>query len=95
MNDNNSVYKSKAFAVALWFIGLLGYLNIHNFYLKRNCYGIIKTGLLCYFFIALPIDIITRNSIFASGFAVVIMVLFIWNVIELISIMKLKPYTEK
>jgi len=88
--SDNKINKRKGVAVLLWFIGLLGYLNIHNFYLGRNSIGAIKTGLLCSVFITMPVGVITDTALPAYILSVVIMLLFVWNIIDLISILKLK-----
>jgi uncharacterized membrane protein len=79
--------KKKNVAIALWFIGIFGVLNLHNFYLGKFLIGLIK--LLAFFGVAALANLFfpfPQSKYVLLSFN---MFYFIWNIIELVHIIKL------
>jgi len=81
-------HKKKLTAVGLWLVGLLGYLNFHNFYLGhwRRALGKLIGFIASSVYIDNSSDTTTPAHVF---FAMVFVGLFIWNAVDLIRIIYL------
>ncbi|MDL2307719.1 TM2 domain-containing protein [Desulfovibrio sp. OttesenSCG-928-C06] len=79
--------KRKGVAIALWFVGFFGYLNLHNFYLGKTKKGLL--ALAAYVggtaaFMAGP----DTSSLIYKALAFFMAGLFFWNCAELIRLMR-------
>ena len=75
----------KRTAIALWFLGLLGFLNLHNFYIGKKWIGTAKLAL---YIVTLAY---LKHSTFQTPALGLLAGLAIWNIVDLVRIMKLSP----
>lgn len=85
--------KKKGWAIAWWVLGLYGFLGLHSFYLGRKKTGLLKIALLLSFCLTV---VIVGRTIGKSGrdtlmilFSFGISAIFIWNIVDLVKIIRL------
>jgi len=84
--NENAKDAKKSVAIALWFAGFFGSLNLHNFYMKKYKTGLIKTVLLFDLIALLSIGFNAGDIIILTVCALLFSTLIIWGACELVFI---------
>ena len=85
--------KRKNIAILLWFFGLFGYLNLHNFYLKRNKKAAIRLILFLFLSMRATLDTDALYLLYLIYFFIALC-LFLYNVVDLIELFRLSSDAE-